>query len=111
MGQQFEQASPAISSNTNQTVAEQPRTQCSELRVTAIGRAQLEGLVLVSGYRPVARTLAPCARVRVMAIDVAGSICSGRVIEVLSKLVSATLPSLRQWSGVRVARYPEVGSG
>lgn len=49
MEQQFEQAVPATSSNTNQTIAEQRRKQRIELRVTSIERAQLEALALTSG--------------------------------------------------------------
>src|SRR5260370_39160594 len=45
-----------------------------------------------------------------LAIDVAGSIRSGRVIEVLSKLVSVhgapAVPALGQWAGVRRHRHP-----
>ena len=47
-----------------------------------------------------------------LAIDVAGSIRSGRVIEVLSKLVSIhgspQVPEIRQWTGVRLASDTEV---
>ncbi len=57
MEQQFEQAVPATSSNTNQTIAEQRRTQRIELRVTAIERAQLEALALTSGYTNLAQYL------------------------------------------------------
>lgn len=57
MEQQFEQAVPAISSNTNQLVAEQRRTQRIELRVTAIERAQLEALALASSYTNLAQYL------------------------------------------------------
>lgn len=57
MEQQFEQVEPATSSNINQPVVEQRRTQRIELRVTAIERAQLEALALAAGYTTLAQYL------------------------------------------------------